>query len=301
MGGAWQISAGDLSETLRPALFALSLLASAWVLSDARRRCGFHLWAVWAWALCAFLFPPVVLPLYLVARMFTRRLDTPPAASDLEGDAGVASTEDSEGGETAAGSADLLPALSAWREPQGAPPLSLSEGETSEACEHALAGKMPALPLEGSRFAVPLLYAAALLLAGAVYFYQDYQSFDAHLARAARAKLYGRRERAIGEYRAALRTQDDAHTRKLLGLELLEAGRAEDALAELRAAAAGGEPDERLYLHIAALLESLNRPDEAVTSYERFLDSPLCLSSPGDANCMRARERLSALTPPAIH
>ena len=270
MGGPWQISAADVSETLRPAFFALSVLASAWVLSDARRRGGFASWAVWAWALSTFLFPPVVLPLYFVARMFTRRAVSTNATSEtVQPD----SPED-EADPAVEQSADVQSA-----DVQSAPP-----------------GGVP----REWRFALPVLYASALLLAGAVYFYQDYQSFDAHLARAARAKLYGRRERAIGEYSAALRTRDDAHTRKLLGLELLEAGRAEDALAELRAAAAGGEPDEKIHLHVAALLESLNRQDEAATSYKQFLDSPLCRSSTGDSNCLRARERLSTRTLPAV-
>lgn len=266
MGGPWQISAGDVSETLRPAFFALSVLASAWVLSDARRHDGFHPWAVWAWTLSAFLFPPVVLPLYLVARMFTRR-----AVSNVTTSESVQSDSPED---------ESRPADEKSADEQITPP-----------------GGTP----RGWRFARPVLYALALLVAGAVYFYQDYQSFDAHLARAARAKLYGRRERVIGEYRAALRTEDDAHTHKLLGLELLEAGRAEEALAELRAAVWGGEPDERLHFHVAALLESLNRPDEAATSYKRFLDSLFCLTSTGDSNCLRARERLGALTHSADH
>ncbi|MCA1850172.1 MAG: hypothetical protein LC672_03735, partial [Acidobacteria bacterium] len=65
----------------------------------------------------------------------------------------------------------------------------------------------------------PLLYASAVLALGTLYFYRDYRSVDAHLARAKQAKLLDQRERATGEYRSALRLKNDPHTHKLLGIE----------------------------------------------------------------------------------
>ena len=231
MGGGWQVSAGDLSELLRPALFALAVLTSTLVLADARRR-GLRPYAVAAWALLTFLSAPIFLPLYLAALLYVGR---------------------------------------------GAPP-------------RAAAGHAPRSRARG--FAVPLAYAALLCAGGALYFYRDYRSADAHLARARRAKLYNRREQAIREYRAALRSEDDPHTRKLLGIELAEAGRWEEALAELRAAERGGEPDDQLPLRIAAALDTLKRPAEAAVEYRKFLRSRACQQTPAHALCASARERL---------
>lgn len=261
MSGDWQISVGDVSESLLPALYALSVLASAWVFASARRR-AFGPLAVWAWALCTFLLPAVTLPLYLVARMYAPVESTPETDENILDEEARTEDEDSREEDESADGAD---------EPRAAAPLR-------------------------RRLLPPLLYAAALLAAGGIYFYQDYQSFDAHLARAAKAKLYGRRGPTISEYRAALRVREDAHTRKLLGLELLEDGRAEEALAELRAAEAGGEPDERLPFRLAATLEALGRRAEAVAAYERFGRGALCAQVPPHALCAAASARLRALT-----
>jgi hypothetical protein len=268
LSGRLQISAGDVSEALRPAFYLLTVVASAWVLASARRHSGFRQYAVWAWAAATFIFPTIVLPLYLVARMFTRR-------------AGVSLTtpQAEEGG--GAGEAIQDADESAARDDAGGP------AETTG-------------PTDGrSRPFVPLLYAGALLVAGAASFYQDYRSFDAHLARAARAKLNGRTERAIVEYRAALRAREDAHTRKLLGLELLGAGRAAEAVAELRAAEAGGEPDEALDFHVGSALEAAGRGEEAAGSYLKFLRSGLCARTPTGASCEAARARVARTAEPS--
>ena len=98
-------------------------------------------------------------------------------------------------------------------------------------------------PRRLKRPALPLAYGALLLAVGGLLFMRDYRSFDARLARARSAKHHGRPERAIEEYRAALRLREDAHTRKLLGMELWAVGRRKEGLAELREAARGGEPD----------------------------------------------------------
>lgn len=268
MSGGWQISAGDVAESLRPALYALSVLASAWVFASARRR-RFRPFAVWAWALCTFLLPAVTLPLYLVARMYARR-DAP--------DESTTETDESIPHEEAPGDDDAE-----------------TPGETDETGEADEADEPRAVESLRRRLLPPVLYAAVLLAAGGIYFYQDYVSFDAHLARAAKAKLDGRRGRTISEYRAALRVREDAHTRKLLGLELLEEGRAEEALAELRAAEAGGEPDERISFRMASALEALGRRAEAVEAYERFGRGALCAQTPPEALCAAASERLRAL------
>lgn len=261
MSGGWQISAGDVSESLRPAFYLLSALASAWVFASARRR-AFRPFAVWAWAAATFFLTTVAFPLYLVARMFAPR--AAPNESRTEADESIPAEEESrEKDEESSGETD----------------------ETDEADETRAAE-----PLR-RRLLPPVLYAAALLLAGGIYFYQDYQSFDAHLARAARAKLYGRRAQTIGEYRAALRVREDAHTRKLLGLELLDEGRAEEAVHELRAAEAGGEPDEMLAYQIGSALEAVGRADEAGASYLKFIQSNLCARTPSHTRCEAARAR----------
>jgi tetratricopeptide (TPR) repeat protein len=272
LSGGLQISAGDVSEALRPAFYLLAVAASAWVLASARRHGGFRRYAVWSWAVAAFVFPPIVLPLYLVARMFTRRAEVPPPTPSSK----TLPTEDDGAGRV------------------------LQDTDESAARDDAGGrAETPAPTAEGSRLFVPLLYAGALLALGAASFYWDYGSFDAHLARAARAKLYGRPERAIGEYRAALRTQEDAHTRKLLGLELLEAGRAAEAVAELRAAEAGGEPDDMLAFHVGSALEASGRAEEAAGSYLKFLQSGLCARTPPGASCEAARARVAQAAEPS--
>lgn len=274
--GRLQISVGDLSELLRPALFALAALASALVLADARRR--FNSYAAAAWALLALAFPVVVLPLYLAARMFKRRAD----ASTKTPDNTPASTDDQS---TDTPTASDVEAASATPEDGQTADLSST---SPPALARVRAGFASAL----KRWALPLAYLAAVLLAGGLYFYLDYASFDAHFARARQAKLYNQPERTVRELRAALRVREDAHTRKLLGTELAEAGRWEEALAEYRAAARGGEPDDRLAYREAFALETLNRPAEAADAYQRFLQTPLCAPPDAAPLCADARARL---------
>ena len=143
----------------------------------------------------------------------------------------------------------------------------------------------------------PILYLVAVLSIIALFFYKDYRSLDAHLWRANNAKLRGPHEKVIAEYRAALRLEDNAHTHKLLAIELAAAGRAEEALAEFRAAERGGEPDDRIPYYAGALLDTLHREQEAALEYKRFMDSPLCTQPLPDANCATARARVQAITP----
>ncbi len=264
-----QISAGELSEFARPAVFTAAALASVWVLRDARRREGFGGAAVWAWALLTLAFPPAVLPLYLAARLYTARaapVESGPPAGAVEGGKAV--------GETSTAPA----------EGSGGGQDGVSADETDAAVAPSRA-----------RWSATAFYAAALALAGGLYFYTDYVSLDARLARAERAKLYGRTGAAVAEYRAALRLREDAHTRKLLGLELLRAGRALEALNELRAAgrdAPPAEQDDSLHFHAAEALDALGRRREAVDEYRRFLESRSCAPHPLEERCEAARTRL---------
>lgn len=277
MGGKLQISVGDISETLRPALYVLAVLASTYVFASARTR--FSGYATAAWTLLTLLLPPIVFPLYLVARIYTPRpglpapVNPPPSAEVDDGQTPQSSAPESAPSET------------------GAPSAPTDEGDVVES-------ESRTAPRSRSRFALPLIYAATALLLGALYFYWDYSSFDARFARARQAELYNRRERAIHEYRAALAARDDAHTRKLLGMELARAERWEEALAEFRAARLMGEPDDKLLFHEAHVLDKLNRPTEATQTFRRFLQSQSCAPPDPDPLCGAAHARLQPQTPP---
>jgi tetratricopeptide (TPR) repeat protein len=143
----------------------------------------------------------------------------------------------------------------------------------------------------------PVLYLVAVLSIIALFFYKDYRSLDAHLWRANNAKLRGPQEKVITEYRAALQIEDDAHTHKLLAIELAAAGRAEEALAEFRTAERKGEPDDRIPYYTATMLDTLHREAEAALEYKRFMDGPLCTQALPDANCATARARVQAIAP----
>ncbi|HZB45976.1 MAG TPA: hypothetical protein VE360_12050, partial [Pyrinomonadaceae bacterium] len=177
------------------------------------------------------------------------------------------------------------------------PPSTSTGGDGDNDADAELGVEAPAL--SRSRLALPFVYLTAVLLVGGMHFYRDYTSFDAHFARARQAKLYNQRERTVREYRAALRLREDAHTRKLLGVELSEAGRWEEALAELRAAERGGEPDESLAYREALALDKLNRRDEAAQAYRRFLQTRPCARPEPAPLCTDAQSRLDSHTPPA--
>ncbi|MGH9903573.1 MAG: hypothetical protein ACRD68_17340, partial [Pyrinomonadaceae bacterium] len=187
----WLTSAGILFESLQPLTFALAAVASTWVLANARRR-GVHPYLTVAWALGAFFLPLVILPLYFAARAAAPPRETThasPAEPDREQPTDTTAAPAVSGASATAASFD---------ERRGT---------------RSFAGR-PAILIQS--WAFPFLYAAVLCASGAAYFYLDYDSVDAGLARAERAKLTGRREAAIREYRAALRREEDAHTRKLL-------------------------------------------------------------------------------------
>lgn len=293
-----QISAGTLFEMLRPAAFVLAVLLSAWVLADARRR-GLRTYAVGAWTLLTLLSPPVVFPLYLAARMLSRRLESAHTSSTADASEATASNQivtAETTGETATETETTVRSNDdATRESDDDATPEKSAG-TTESSSSVSAPASPAGAAGGSplkwRRALPLFYAASVLSLAALFFLRDYRSVDAHLARAEDAKLFLQTERAIREYRAALRLENDAHTRKLLAVELVSAGRTEEALAEFLAAERGGEPDERLPYHIAAALDQLSRPAESQHYYRKFLNGSVCARTHPDARCAKAQARL---------
>ncbi len=105
----------------------------------------------------------------------------------------------------------------------------------------AIIWRRPDKPPQRWRYALPLLYAAILLSAIGLFVYFDGRTVDAHLARAARAKLVYDHNTAIKEYRQALAVEDNPHTRKLLATELANAGYTSEANEEFRLAQQGGE------------------------------------------------------------
>lgn len=88
--------------------------------------------------------------------------------------------------------------------------------------------------------------------------------------------------------------EENAHTRNLLGIELAAAGQLEAALAEFRAAERGGEPDDQLPYRIAMTLDMLNRSNEAVPEYQKFLNTRQCTESYPDPQCAAARARVGS-------
>ncbi len=145
--------------------------------------------------------------------------------------------------------------------------------------------------------AIPLVYLIALLAFLCLYLLQDSNSADVHLARATQAKLAGKRETVLAEYRKALTLEDDPHTHKLLANELSEAGYWTEALAEFRLAERGGEPDPLVTLRIANLLEMMGYVNQATLEYQKFLSSALCLKTRDDPRCLAVANRVEAGSP----
>lgn len=276
------ISTGDLFEWLWPATYAASALASTWVLARALGR-GLPLFAALACALAALFFPLAALPLFLSFTLLApprgNKSDDPGAASD------AADTPTPKAGRTD----ELSPERDA----------ATSDATAGEGRDGRASGQRGFHQPARRRLALASAYAALVLALGAFFFYRDCHSADAHLARAANAKLRNRRERAAAEYAAALRREDDPHTRKLFALELAAAGRHEEALAHLQAARQAAGPDESLPFHLGASLEALARPAEAAAEYRNFLDGNFCRRERPDPRCDAARARLAAAGPDA--
>lgn len=285
----WQISAARLSEFLRPAIYALAALVSILVFHDALRR-RLNLYAVAAWTAFAFVLPHATLPLYIAARILRTRAgaltQTDPANDEIEKD--EAGKENLE---------ETLTDENANEATTGAVTRKDEEEDDADAADISK-GRAPSAPVSAPRraaFLYTLLYAALVYAAGAAYYAYDYASEDASLSRAATAKLLNQHERAIREYRSALSHADDAHTRKLLGVELLKAERWEEALTELRAAETAGEPDETIPFQLATALRALGRSEEVAAELGRFLNSTLCAQTPPDARCQASRNYLRKL------
>ena len=144
------------------------------------------------------------------------------------------------------------------------------------------------------RYLFPLAYFWLLLALIGFYFYRDYNSVDAHLARAVQAKLKSQREKTIREYRAALALEDDAHTHKLLGIELIEGNQPQEALREFRLAESRGEPDESLPFRIGQALDATGNHIGATIEFRRFLESQACSRVQPDDRCEPTRVRLQS-------
>lgn len=147
-------------------------------------------------------------------------------------------------------------------------------------------------PVRFLKFVIPSAYCAVLLSLTGFYFYRDRNGVDAHLARAAQAKVMNQRERAIKEYRAALALEDSPHTHKLLGIELADAGLWPEALLEFRAAERGAESDESLSFRAGQALDATGNHAEAAVEYQRFLSGAACTQPVPDSRCEAARARM---------
>jgi hypothetical protein len=155
-------------------------------------------------------------------------------------------------------------------------------------------GEKTASTTAGRRAVISAAYAAIVFSLIGYYLYSEHHSVDAHLARAVQAKLKGKRGLAINEYRSALQLEADAHTRKLLALELAETGDRVGALSEFRMAEEGGEIDDRIAFHVGRLLDSLNLPNQATQEYQRFLVSRACTQPLPDEQCASVNVRVRA-------
>ena len=139
-------------------------------------------------------------------------------------------------------------------------------------------------------FLLPAAYLAVVLIAFGVNQFFDERSVDAHLSRASMAKVNSDYATAIREYRQALKSEDDAHTHKLLGITLADAGYFGEAIAELKAAELGGEKDDLIPYRLAELLEKTNKKTEATAELKRFLGTNTCKEI--DYRCESARQRI---------
>jgi hypothetical protein len=293
-----QISVGDLFELVRPAVFLVAALISASVLAHSRRR-ALSPHAVVLWTLGTFVFPHILLPLYLAARIFyahphptTLPAHQPDAAESLPShqtdDARPLPLHPSTEAETPTAHQANDAQTFTLHPQEASKPLTSHQSESLASHQTASPPRWRRTPL------LPALYLLTLLALGTLFFYLDYNSLEGHLARANNAKLLRRRERAIHEYAAALRLEDDPHTHKLLALELSDAGYVQQALDEFLAARRGGEPDDLLPYRIGLALDTLNRPAEAAHSYREFLQSRPCTQPSPDTACADAQHRLKS-------
>jgi len=162
-----------------------------------------------------------------------------------------------------------------------------------EAIEHERYSRSSASHVKW-RFAVPALYGFIVLFSIGIYLYRDNETVDAHLARAAQARLYENRTKTINEYKKALALEDNPHTHKLLAIELAAAGNWTEAGSEFRLAELGGEPDDSIHFRLGLVLEQSNHGSEAQSEFEKFLKTASCREEPADDRCGVARARIVA-------
>ncbi len=146
----------------------------------------------------------------------------------------------------------------------------------------------------GFRFLLPLTYLLVVCTAGAIFFYRNWHSVDSHLARANTARLMSKPEQTIAEYRQALAIEDNPHSHNLLGMELVQLGRWQEALVEFQAAEKGREPDPVLPYNLGASLEVTGQMAEADAVFYTFLESSFCAALPIDSKCVDAKRRVTS-------
>jgi tetratricopeptide (TPR) repeat protein len=144
------------------------------------------------------------------------------------------------------------------------------------------------------RLPLPLLFLTTILTVVGIYTYVDERSVDAHLSRASLAKVHSEPNKAIKEYREALRLEDNPHTRKLLAQTLDESGYFMEAITEFRRAERGGENDDAIHFRLALLLEKIDHQGEALMEFKEFVNSETCLQI--DYRCEAARQRIEDAT-----
>lgn len=152
---------------------------------------------------------------------------------------------------------------------------------------------VPRIPRRLARWALPpFVYFVLLLAAVSVFYWRDYHTFDACLERAAAARLRGHHTDAVEEYEQALELQPDAHTRKLLALELMSARRYAEAIEQWRLLEGTEADDGLINFYAARALDELKQAPEAQSRYETFLRSEVCTQALPDARCQLAVERM---------
>lgn len=155
----------------------------------------------------------------------------------------------------------------------------------------ALYKRRPQVDHINARFSVPLVYLLFLLSAILAYEYVNNRSVDAHLARASFAKTNGDPLSAMREYREALKLEDNAHTHKLLGLSLMEAGYTLEAITEFRTAELKGEEDDNIHYYLGILLDRINMKGQSIEEFNNYTISETCLQTV--ERCEDARQRVA--------
>jgi len=143
------------------------------------------------------------------------------------------------------------------------------------------------------RWLLPLVYAAILLAGIGLYHNHESSRVDVYLAKATQSKLVEDHATAIGEYRAALTIENNAHVHKLLAVELMQVGYFSEAISEFRLAQKGGEPDDYIHHNLGLLFERIELYGQSRLEFEEFLLTETCQTF--DDRCNSARQKLETL------